>query len=112
MEPISLAVPVLKILSYIKNPRKIFNEWRYQRSLKFIEKNVVFEKNACWRKELDGSKSGPYCSSCWYTKSILNPMLDCGTPGLYKCHTCNLVVEVEKFYSPPEYSDDNNYFTY
>lgn len=55
--------------------------------------SLKFENNVYWREDINGAKDGPFCSTCYDTKSNLVRM-QYQNPGVgfepyYICRSCN-----------------------
>lgn len=105
MELFSSSVLVVRLLSYLKNPRKSISNWRDQRALGRIEKNVFYEKNACWANDPGGTKNGPYCSNCWDAHKYKIHLHETVSRGRYQCPSCKVIVQIERY---PEEHQDNS----
>lgn len=53
-----------------------------------LQQDLVFEKNAYWKRSQDSQKEGPFCPQCWDSSRLLMRSLDKGD-RIYICPKCN-----------------------
>lgn len=62
--------------------------------------HFVFENNMYWDQNLDGTRDGPYCTSCWDNCGKAIRMHKSRTNELYNCPICKVYIEGVGYVDP------------